>query len=163
MCERGLARREASARVAVLALIAGLAIGVAPANARRGCHARCRQLASGGSGGGGGGGGGSQPARRMALLTHTVHLHGHSVDVKLRCLRQHHPCRGVITLHSRNAHARELARVRLSVPAGKARRISVRLSDRRVAYLGDLERTRVILRLVYPGHHRDLFRMTIIG
>jgi hypothetical protein len=163
MCKRGLTRREVSAGAVVLALITSLAVVVTPASARHGCHARCRQLSSGGSGGGSGGGGGGRPVRRMALLRHRVHRHDHFMDVKLRCLRHHRACRGVLQLEGRSSKAPELARVRLDVPARRTRAIVVRLSRPGLAYLKDHESVRAILALDYPRNRSDSFTMTILG
>jgi hypothetical protein len=145
------------AGVSVLALIACLALGVAPASARHrpGCNTRCRQLGGVGSGPG-------QPAPKMALLRHRVHRHGHFVDVRLRCLRQHHPCRGVILLDARSSRAPELSRVNLDVPALRTWTIEIRLSKAGLAYLKAHQRVRGFLFLVYPDQV-DSFRMTIIG
>lgn len=157
MCERGLTRLEASAGVAVLAMIVCLAFGVAPASARHrpGCDARCRQLSGLGSGG-------PAPPKRMALLRHRVHRQGHFVDVRLRCLRAHKACRGVILLAARDSRAPELSRVDLYVPAGNTWTIEVRLSRAGLAYLKSHRLVRAFLTLAYPDQV-DFFPMTIIG
>ena len=155
MC--GLTRREASATIAALALIACLTIGVAPASARHrpGCSSRCRQLSGLGSGG-------PTPPRKMALLRRQVHRHAHFVDLQLRCLRRHKACRGVILLEARGSHAPELSRVDLYVPARRTWTIEVRLRRAGLAYLRSHQRVRAFLTLAYPDQV-DSFQIMILG
>jgi hypothetical protein len=98
----------------------------------------------------------------MALLRHRVHRHGHFVDLRLQCLREHHACRGVIKLVARNPKAPELSRVDLYVPARTTWTIEARLSQGGLAYLKAHHRVRAFLFLQYPDQI-DSFRMTIIG
>lgn len=90
-------------------------------------------------------------------------MDGGFVAIRLHCLHAGQACRGVLLLIPSQRHAVRLARVHFRVPAGRTRRIAVRLTREGSTYLEAHERLRALLRARYAGGTVDAFRLIVVG